>query len=118
MPIVPLLDVGEGYKSRTVSAQKRTNLYVELQQNADKASIVMYGTPGLTQAVDLGANPVRGARGFQDYAYVVSGNTLYQINNAAIYTSLGTLIEQHRSGVDDRQWDTDTDCRWRLPVTS
>jgi len=91
VPIVPLLDVGEGYKSRTVSAQRRVNLYVEIQSTPDKSSIVMYGTPGLTQAIDFGTAPVRGAWAVGTYAYIVAGSLFYKVSPNGSFTWNGTL---------------------------
>ena len=64
MALIPLFGRGEGYRSRTLSAQKRVNLYLEYETDPDKSDVMMLGTPGLTLFADLGANPVRGARGF------------------------------------------------------
>lgn len=52
---VPLIGTGLGYKSVTVNAQRRVNVYLEPQNDQDKSQVAVYGRPGLTQALNLGA---------------------------------------------------------------
>lgn len=55
MPTVPLIGTGLGYKSVTVDAQRRLNVYLEPQNDQDKAQVAVYGRPGLTEVKDLGS---------------------------------------------------------------
>lgn len=101
MPIVPLWDEGEGYRSFPVSRQRRLNCYIEQRssfsnysiQGPDKTPIALYGTHGLTLFTNLGSSPVRGARTVSStsQSYVLAGNTLYQINTAGVITVVGTV---------------------------
>src|ERR1700674_4948605 len=93
MKIVPLFGAGVGYRSRTVSAQRRRNLYLEMQCDPDQSSLVMYGTPGRALWSAFGSAPTRGTRSvtITNYAYVVAGPQLFQIDNSGGATVLGTL---------------------------
>jgi hypothetical protein len=53
LAIVPLFGFGLGAKSAAVSAQLRANLYTELQDDPEKAKLVLYPRPGLTLASDI-----------------------------------------------------------------
>jgi hypothetical protein len=46
---VPLFGVGTGTKSPNVSAQLRTNMYIEAYQEPDKSPIALFARPGLTR---------------------------------------------------------------------
>lgn len=77
-------------------------MYIEPQKDQDKASFVMYGTPGTTLFADLGANPCRGGRPVGSAAYVVHGSSLYSLNSAGVYTLLGALVSSAgRVGMTD-----------------
>ena len=52
MPIVPLLDNGEGYHSANIARQRRLNFYIE--QSNDRTPLAMYGTAGLTLITSIG----------------------------------------------------------------
>ena len=91
MPITPLFGFGQQGKSATVTAQRHLNLYAEIQRDQDKAAFSMYGTPGTTLRKSLGDTPIRGWIAIGDLYYVVHRGTLYDIDNAGIATSRGTL---------------------------
>lgn len=78
-------------KSSNVTAQRRVNMYLELTPEQDKTKVVAYGTPAPVEFLNLGATMVRGMLAYGDYIYAVQGSALYQINNAAVATSIGTL---------------------------
>jgi hypothetical protein len=63
-----------------------------MEQSDDKSEIVAYGTPGLTQVMDFGDNPIRGIYALGDFFYVVQNNVLYKVNNAFVKASVGTLL--------------------------
>lgn len=88
---VPLFGIGNFGKSANVSAQKRTNLYVEIQQDGEKGNLTLYPTPGLAQFVDFGASPTRGVWEKDNYMYLVNGTTLWRVANDGTKLSLGTL---------------------------
>ena len=101
MPIVPLWDEGEGYRSFPISRQRRINCYIEQRssfsnysiQGPDKSPIALYGTHGLTLFANIGSAPVRGARTVlsTSTSYLVAGNTVYLINPAGVTTVIGTI---------------------------
>lgn len=88
---VPLFGIGNVGKSPNVSAQKRTNLYVEIQADPESNGLTLYPTPGLTSFVNFGANPCRGFYQKGDSAYVVNSNTLWEIAADGTTTNRGTL---------------------------
>lgn len=89
--IIPIFSVGQQGKSPTVTAQRHLNLYAEVVQNADKSNLVFYGTPGLTLFMSFGDTPARGGIMVGDYVYYVHRGTFWQVDNAGIKTSRGTL---------------------------
>ena len=52
---------------------------------------MLIGTPGLSLLATVGTGPIRGGWRYKNFAYVVSGNALYQINTDWESTFLGTL---------------------------
>lgn len=88
---VQLFGLGNFGKSRPVSSQKRTNLYAELHQDAEKGNLTLYPTPGITTFVNFGAYPSRGVWKKDDVLYVVNRFTLWRVSNDGSMTSLGTL---------------------------
>lgn len=89
--IVPLFGIGQQGKSHTVTAQRHLNLYAEPQQDAEKAAIAFYGTPGTTLRKSFGDTPIRGWIAVGDFYYLVHRGTFYEVNNAGTATSRGTL---------------------------
>lgn len=89
---VPLFGIGNVGKSPNVNAQKRTNLYVEMTQDAEKGTLHLYPTPGLLTFVNFGSYPSRGFYKMGDYLYVVNRFTLWRVANDGSMTNLGTLL--------------------------
>lgn len=87
----PIFGAGLRGKSARVTAQRRLNLYSEVQPVEDKARIVFYGTAGLDLFKSFGDTPPRGGIAVGDLAYVVHRGTFYEVNNAGVSTSRGTL---------------------------
>ena len=88
---VPLFGIGNVGKSVNVDAQKRTNLYVEIQQDAEKSTLALFPTPGLLAFVNFGAYPSRGFYKKDNFLYVVNRFTLWQVSNDGTTTNRGTL---------------------------
>ena len=90
---IPLFGVGLQGKSAVVTAQKRQNCYYEIQKENDRTKIAIYGTPGLELFVDFGDTPVRGKHPFigNSNLYVVHRGTFWEVNNAGVKTSRGTI---------------------------
>lgn len=85
--------VGPSYQARSLNAdaQRSVNCFLELDNTSSRAPVAMYGTPGLVLRFTLGMSPVRGAITMGDYAYFVSGNTVYRVDTAYTVTTLGTI---------------------------
>lgn len=90
--IIPIFGIGQQGKSPTVTAQRHLNLYAEASGSPDKSSLTFYGTPGLTLFSTFGDTPVRGGIGVGDYLYYVHRGTFWQVDNAGVKTSRGTLV--------------------------
>jgi hypothetical protein len=91
MPQYPLFALGQNGKSTVVNAQRHLNLYAQIDRDADKANVTFYGTPGLSLFTSFGATPIRGNIAVGDYMYPVHRGTLWQVDNAGVQTSRGTL---------------------------
>jgi hypothetical protein len=90
--IIPLFGVGISGKSPNITAQRRLCAYYEFQKYEDKTKVSIIGTPGLTAPfVSIGDTPVRGMIAVGSLLYVVHRDTFYEVNNAGIKTSRGTL---------------------------
>lgn len=89
---IPLFGIGNVGRSVSVTAQERTNLYIEVKQDDEgKHILTLYGTPGLEVFVNFGAAPIRGLYQMGDLIYVAHRNKLYSVANNATITELGTL---------------------------
>lgn len=86
-----LFGVSQYGKSLDVTAQNRLNCYMEVQPGDDRARVVHYGTPGLDLFTSFGDTPIRGLHQKGDFLYVVHRGTFYEVNNAAVKTSKGTI---------------------------
>ena len=92
--IIPALGFDIGVKSPNVTAQQRQNLYLEVKDEKDKSSVIAYGTPGtqLFNGANAGSNPYRGiTQQIGNVFYGVKAGTFYEINNAGVETSRGTI---------------------------
>ena len=89
---VPLFGLGNFGKSYNVDAQKRTNLYAEIQKDGEKGTLTLYPPPGLTTFVNFGAYPSRGFWRKDDVLYVVNRNTLWRLTNDGVMADIGTLL--------------------------
>src|SRR5882762_9661799 len=89
--IHPLFGFDITSKSANISAQIRTNLYCEVRYEKDKTSMGLFRTAGLASFISLGVQSIRGIYVVNNLIYIVSGNTLYEINNAGIATMRGSL---------------------------
>jgi hypothetical protein len=90
---IQLFGLNQQGKSAIVTAQTHVNLYAEIQQEAEKSRVVFYGTPGTTLFSSAnGDTPIRGWIAIGSLVYYVHRGTFYQINNAGVRTSRGTLV--------------------------
>lgn len=86
------MGLGIQSKSSNVTSQKRINLYLEILEDGDKTNVAAYGTPGLVLHADIGGSPNRGVWAKGDFVYVVNQGTFWEVNNAGVATSKGTLL--------------------------
>lgn len=93
MARIPLFGLGVQSRSRAVTSAQFQNFYIERRPEGEKSQLVAYGMPGLDLFKNLGDTPVRGMLSFEpdSLLYVVHRGMLYEINNAAVATSRGTL---------------------------
>lgn len=89
---VPIFGIGLTDKSPNVSAQGRTNLYLEFRPEGDRTRVVAHGTPGLSLFVDFGGSPARGLHNVGSLLYVVNRGTFWEVNNAGVMTNRGSLL--------------------------
>lgn len=89
-----MFGLGVQQKSRVSTAQRRVNLYYELQQDPDRTRMVAYKTPGLESPfVNFGDTPIRGTiwPPTSDFVYFVHRGTFWEVNNAGVMTSRGSI---------------------------
>lgn len=92
--LIPLFGLGVQEKSRPANAQRRINLYYEMQQDQDRTKMVAFGTPGLELFTEFtGGKPSRGAIAPRNspYAFLVNDLNFWRIDSAGAQTNLGTL---------------------------
>jgi hypothetical protein len=92
MPKIDL--VGPGYlgRSTNVNTSRCVNFYPTLESPGSKNISSLVGTPGTLFHVNVGSGPIRGIHVFNDLMYLVSGGTLYSVDeDKNISSSLGTL---------------------------
>lgn len=87
----PFLAASYLARSVNAAADRSVNLYPEAIPQGGKEPGVIYRCPGLDLLTTAGNGPIRGALQFGNYGYVVSGQTLYQIDTAWNAVSLGTV---------------------------
>jgi len=89
----PLFGLGLQSKSPNVTSNKLVNAYFEFQKNEDRTRVAIYGTAGLNLFINQGDSPWRGLHPFPSNSllYGVHRGTFYQINNAGVVTSRGTI---------------------------
>jgi len=90
---LPILGPGVAGRSRAVTAQKRQNLFLEIKPEKDKSNLVAYGTAGLKNFLDLGANPIRGLWWYQaiNRLFAVAYDQLIEIYADGTTFNRGTL---------------------------
>ncbi len=91
MPLVSLFGIGQKGKSANVSAQQRINLYAEMQKDAEKTRMALYGRAGKTLFANFGDTPIRGGIVVGERFFVVHRGTLWELDNAATTASRGTI---------------------------
>lgn len=86
---VPFLGgVGPG-RSVAANPLRRLNWFTEIEKDTGLKTLQI--TPGMTLFAANGNNQSRGEHQLDDYLYVVQAGTFYEVNNAGVFTSRGTL---------------------------
>lgn len=90
--LIPMFGLGVQQKSTTANAQRRVNLYYEVQQDQDRTRVVAYGTPGLETFTELTV-PSRGgiAPPKSEFKFHIYGNAFVQVDSAGAQVSRGTI---------------------------
>ena len=85
--------LGSAYVARSVNAadNRMVNLYPEVTPDGGKEAAYLQRCPGLRLLATVGDGPIRGLWQLGNAMYVVSSNTLYQVNTSWEATSLGTI---------------------------
>jgi hypothetical protein len=78
-------------RSHRAGYNRAINLYPEAITEGGKEPGFLSRCPGLKKKSTIGGGPLRGGVVAEDYAYIVSGNTLYKVTSAYSATSLGTI---------------------------
>jgi hypothetical protein len=102
MQPIQIFGLGIKSKSSNVTSQTRLNVYLEHITDGEKTRTAGYGIHGLTLFTDFGDTPARCMHVFGDYVYMVHRGSFYQVNNAGVRISKGTLLTTSgRVGVAD-----------------
>jgi hypothetical protein len=85
--------LGSAYVTRSINAanNRMVNLFPEIVSEGGKEPAFLNRAPGLRLLTTVGTGPVRGLWQYGGYAYVVSGNTLYRVDNQYAITTLGVV---------------------------
>jgi hypothetical protein len=85
--------LGQAYVARSVNAadNRMINLFPEAIPNEGKEAGFLNRAPGLRLLATIGLGPVRGLWTFNNVGYVVSGTSLFRINNAYAPTLIGAV---------------------------
>jgi hypothetical protein len=85
--------LGSSYVARSVNAadSRMVNLFPEIVPEAGKEPAFLQRAPGLRRLVTVGTGPIRGLWTLKNFAYVVSGSTLFRVDTSWNVTSLGTI---------------------------
>ena len=85
--------LGSSYVARSVNAadNQMINLFPEIVPEGGKEPAFLQRAPGLRLLVTVGTGPIRGIRTVGDYLYVVSGNSLYRVDDSYTVTLLGVV---------------------------
>jgi Phage stabilisation protein len=90
---ISLFGAGQRAKSPYVTAKQLTNMYAETRPQGEKSSLTAYQTPGEVLFADMGDTPIRGGIEYEvgNVSDFVHRGTLWEINNAGLTVSRGTL---------------------------
>lgn len=96
--------------SRTISAQKRINCFVEMRKEHEKTALALIGRPGLDPFVTGLSNPVRGMWAVNSLAtplvFFVEADQLYAADQSGVLYTIGNISTSsgNVSMADDGKW--------------
>jgi len=95
--------LGSAYVTRSINAanNRMINMYPEIIAEGGKEPAFLNRAPGLRLLTTVGLGPVRGEWQYGGYGYVVSGNTLYRIDNQYNITTLGVVANDGPVSMSD-----------------
>jgi len=95
--------LGSAYVTRSINAanNRMVNLFPEIIAEGGKEPAFLNRAPGLRLLTTVGTGPVRGLWQYGGYGYVVSGNTLYRIDNQYNITTLGVVANDGPVSMSD-----------------
>lgn len=85
--------LGATYVARSVNAanSRMVNLFPEVVPEGGKEPGFLLRCPGLRRLTSVGLGPIRGLWAYGGYGFVVSGASLYRIDDSYVTTLIGTL---------------------------
>ena len=89
--------------TRSINAanNRMVNMYPEIIAEGGKEPAFLNRAPGLRLLTTVGQGPVRGEWQYGGYAYIVSGNTLYRIDNLYNITTIGVVANDGPVSMSD-----------------
>ena len=87
----PILGSAYTLKSTNAAANRCVNLYAEAVPEGGKEAGYFRRCPGLRLLATVGSGPIRGLWRFGAYGYVVSGDSLYRVDQSYSSTLLGAV---------------------------
>ena len=92
MPSFGLVGPTYALSSPNLDAQRAINVYPEvIESGSGKSKIALRGTPGIHTWATLPTAPVRGLWAGENRLFAVGGDTLYEVSDAGVATSLGDV---------------------------
>lgn len=88
---IPFGTASYQHRSLPVSAQRMVNYYLEKAPPQAKSTVDCVPAYGVESWATPGTGPIRGGLVVNERVYVVSGDSLYQINQVGDSTELGTI---------------------------
>ena len=101
MGAINLFGLGQQGQSPNVTGSHRLNVYLQINQDADKCQINAMGTPGLVPFSTVSSSKTRAIHWLEanNMLYVVQGVTLWEITPLGNYTNRGTLNSADNQGL-------------------
>lgn len=96
-----ILGLGIQGRSPNVTAQRRLNIYLDVQQQEDRTKVAAYPTPGLLAFATPSGDVTRGIWQMEslDRLFVVQGRSFYEVRHNGTKTKRGTLAADDGAGL-------------------